>query len=260
MHLTGLDLLFWAAGFFAHATLLAVLWIRQRIRAFPIFTALITLNVLRTIALFCLQRYGSKSSYFYTYWSLAILDVAIQLGVVYEMASRVFRPLGKWAIDTRRGLIWWFGGSIIVAATLTSISTPPAQLWMQVVIIKGSFFSAALLSQLFVGMIVLSVTMGLPWKSQVARISQGLGFYSLATVLIEAAIAYFGFESGTEIYERLYNLRMAIYLTCVVFWIVMLWRRERPTRTMTDRMRREVSVVHGAATRHAAVLRSRRNP
>ena len=259
MHLTGLDLLFWGAGLFAHTTLLMILWLRQRVRSFPIFTALIAFNVVRTIALFYLQRHGSKSNYFYTYWSLAILDVALQLGVVYEMASKVFRPRGEWVIDARRGLAWWIGASIIVAMALTSISTPPTQFSIQAVIIKGSFFSAVLLSQLFVGMIVLSVTAGLPWNTQVARISQGLGFYSMMTLLIETGDTYFGVKNGTH-YENLNHFRIAIYLACVVFWIVTLWRQDQAPRRMTARMRRELSVVHSAATRHAELLRSRRNP
>jgi hypothetical protein len=259
MHLTGFDFFLWAAGFVLHAILLLVLWVRRRARSFPIFTGLIILDIVRTIALFCLQRFGSIGTYFYTYWSLAILDVALQLGVVYEMASRVFRPCGEWVVDVKHRLIWWVGGSIIIAVALTSIPEPATQFWVQVITIKGSFFSAALLSQLFIGMIVLSVTAGLSWNTQVARISQGLGFYSLATVLIETGDVYLGVANGTKAYETLNRFRIAVYLGCVVFWIVMLSRQDEAPRTMTDRMRQQLSAVHDAAARHAELLRSRRN-
>src|SRR5258705_12103426 len=112
MHLTGLDLLFWVAGFVGHVILMFVLWLRHRAKVFPMFTALIGLNVVRTIALALIQLYGTRRGYFDTYWSLAILDVALQLGVVYEMASRVFRPLGKWASDVRRSILWWIAVSL----------------------------------------------------------------------------------------------------------------------------------------------------
>jgi len=72
MHLTGLDLLFWAAGLIEHTALLLVLWIRERARSFPLFSVLITLNVVRTVLLFCIRRYGTQYVYFYTYWSLAV--------------------------------------------------------------------------------------------------------------------------------------------------------------------------------------------
>jgi hypothetical protein len=257
MHLTGLDLLFWAAGFAAHLILLFVLLIRRRAKQFPVFTLFVTLNVARTVALFFIQRYGTKSSYFYTFWLLAIVDVALQLGVIYEMASRIFRPSGHWAIDVRHGMLGWVAGSIAVAAGFASLPTPPARIWEQVVMIRGNLFSAALLSELFVGMIVLSARAGLPWKTHVARITQGLGAYSLATVAIEMARTYFGLKAGTTVYDQLTRLRMSIYLGAVAYWIVMLWRQAPPTRSMSERMRQEVSSLHDAAKRGADLLRPR---
>ncbi len=97
MHLTGLDFLFWAAGFMENLALLFTLWYRRRAKGFPFFTALITLSVVRTIVMYFVLDYGTKESYFHTYWSLAILDTMLELCVVYEVASRVFRPLGEWA-------------------------------------------------------------------------------------------------------------------------------------------------------------------
>jgi len=257
MHLTDLDLLFWAAGFTAHLVLLLVLFIRQRVRTFPVFTLFVTSNVARTVALFLIQRYSTRSVYFYTFWSLAVLDVAFQLGVIYEMASRIFRPGGHWAIDVRRGMLGWIIGSIAVAAGFASLPTPPAKIWEQVVMIRGNLFSAALLGELFVGMIVLSAQSGLPWRTHVARITQGLGIYSLATVAIEMARTYFGLKAGTTVYDELTRLRMAIYLACVTYWIVMLWRQASPARGMSERMRREVSSLNDAARRGAELLRPR---
>jgi hypothetical protein len=257
MHLTGLDLLFWAAGFAAHLILLLVLLIRQRVKTFPVFTLFVTLNVARTIALFFIQRYSSRSVYFYTFWALAIIDVGLQLGVVYEMASRIFRPGGHWAIDARRGMVGWAVGSIAVAAGFASLPRPQAKIWEQVVMIRGNLFSDALLSELFVGMIVLSAQSGLPWKTHVARITQGLGVYSLATVAIEMARTYFGLKSGTTVYDELTRVRMGIYLVCVTYWIVMLWRQAPPARGMSERMRREISSLNDAARRGAELLRPR---
>jgi hypothetical protein len=256
MHLTGLDLLFWVAGFAGHVALLLVLWLRQRAKGFPIFTALIGLNVVRTIALALIQIYGTKKGYFYTYWFVAILDVALQLGVVYEIASRVFRPLGKWASDARSAILWWIAGSVIVAAVLIWIPTPPTRLWMQVVMIKGSFFSAALLSELFVGMIVLSTTAGLPWKTHVARISQALGIYSLSTVVVEAGNSYFGLRSDTRAYLDLTHVRMGLYLVCLAYWIVMLWRDAPPGREITPNMRRQLAAINAGAAHDLQQLRS----
>jgi hypothetical protein len=259
MQLTGVDLLFWAAGFIAHAVLLIVLWLRKRALTFPIFTCLIALNVARTIVLFFIRLIGTKPGYFYTYWSLAIVDVALQLGVIYEMASRIFRPNGKWAVDMRGGLVSWICISVVVAGTLAWIPTPPSNLWMQVVFIKGSFFSAALLSELFAGMILLSAKAGLPWKTHVARIAGGLGIYSVITILVETGNAYFGFKSGSHAYDELERIRMTVYLGCVVYWTIVVWLDGPPTRSLTESMRQQILVVQGSAVEDLKSLESNKD-
>jgi hypothetical protein len=259
MHLTGLDLPFWAAGLVTQIILLIVLWVRKRAVAFPVFTGLITLNVARTIALYFIQITGTKVDYFYTYWSLAIVDVALQLGVVHELASKIFRPNGKWTIDVRGGLVSWICVSLLVAGGLTWIPTPPNNLWMQVVFIKGSFFSAALLSELFVGMILLSATAGIPWKTHVARISVGLGFYSVVTILVETGNTYFGLENGSHTYSELERVRMTVYLGCVVYWIIVSWLDAPPMYRLTESMRQQILVAQGRVSEDLKSLKSRKD-
>lgn len=258
MHLSGLDLFFWTAGFIGHVILLLVLYLRHRIKAFPIFTAFIAANILRTIALYLITHFGTKAAYFYTYWYLAILDVALQLGVVYELASGVFRPMGVWAKDARRGFLWLGSLSLIVALVLTWLASPPTKLWMQSVMIKGNLFSAALMSELFVGMIALSVTVGLPWRTHLTRIAQGLGVYSIIDVLIEGAHGYFGLGRDTQVYERLSHARMAAYLACILFWIVMLWRDAPQPRALSEQMRHDLLSLQGRVEYRLKLLRSGR--
>lgn len=236
MHLTDLDLLFWAAGFVAHFILLSVLLIRRRYRQFPYFTTFVLANILRTIALFFVRSLGAGSAYFYTFWSLGLFDTLLQISVVYEMYSLTFRPLGAWALDMRTTLKWLVVSTIGVAAALTWLAAPNARLWMQVAVIKGSFFSSVCMSELFVGMIALSVKAGLPWKTHVARISQGLGLYSGLDVLIEAGHSYFGVIGSAQIYTMLSHTRMSAYLVCVGYWIVMLWRKEPDARKMPKKI------------------------
>ncbi len=237
MHLMGPDLLFWAAGFGAHLTLLCVLLIRQRFRVFPMFTALIFADIGRTIVLYFVEHHGNRTIYFYTFWSLGILDTLLQLAVVYEMYSHTFRPLGVWARDLRSRFISVVTVTIAVASGLTWLAAPHARLWIEVAVIKCNFFSSVCFSGLFVGMIVLSVNAGLPWKSHVARISQGLGVYSLIDVLIETGHSYFGVGHTTEMYTSLSHFRMGAYLNCVAYWIVMLWRNEPEPRKLPESMR-----------------------
>jgi hypothetical protein len=234
MHLTGLDLLFWAAGLVAHLVLLSVLLIRRRFKTFPIFTVFILSNIARTATLYFVAQHGNGTSYFYTFWSLGILDTLLQLAVVYEMYSHTFRPHGTWARDIRGTFAWIAAVAIAVAAGLTWLAAPHARLWMQVVVIKGNFFSSVALSELFVGMIALSVKAGLPWKTHVARISPGLGAYSMIDLVIDTGHSYFGVGRNTQTYTMLSHFRMSAYLVCVAYWIFMLWRNAPDPRQLPD--------------------------
>jgi hypothetical protein len=86
-------------------------------------------------------------------------------------------------------------------------------------------------------MIVLSVKSGLPWKSHVARISQGLGAYSGIDLLIETGHSYFGAGRNTQVYAVLSHFRMSAYLVCVAYWIIMLWRNAPEPRKLPDGLR-----------------------
>jgi hypothetical protein len=258
MHLTGLDLLLWAASFAVHVILLLVLCIRHRVRTFPLFTTFISANILRTIALYLIAHFGTRATYFYTYWYLAIFDVFLQLCVVYELASGIFRPLGVWATDVRRSFAWLGSLSVTVAAALAWLASPPTKLWMQSIMIKGNLFSAALMSELFVCMIALSVTVGLPWKTHITRIAQGLGVYSIIDVLVEAAHSYFGLARDNRTYEHLSHLRIVVYLVCTFFWIVTLWRDAPRPRALSEQMRRDLLALQERVEYRLQNLRSRR--
>lgn len=258
MHLTGLDLLFWAASFIGHVTLLLVLWIRRRVWTFPLFTTFISANILRTITLYLIAHFGTKATYFYTYWYFAILDVGLQLCVVYELASGIFRPLGVWAKDVRRSFIWLSSLSVAVAAALAWLASPPTRLWMQSIMIRGNLFSAVLMSELFVSMIALSVTVGLPWRTHITRIAQGLGIYSIIDVLVEAAHSYFGLGRDSRAYNDLSHMRIAVYLACTMYWTIMLWREAPQSRELSEQMRRDLLALQGRSEYRLQGLRSRR--
>jgi hypothetical protein len=241
MHLTGVDLLFWVAGFVAHVVLLLILWIRHRAATFPFFTLLIADNVIRTVVLYFTALVGSRHAYLVAYLSLGSVDLTLQLCVVYEMASHVFRPLGYWAPDARSRLAWIVLASIAIAAGLTWLSAiPPAHTLLRTILIRGNFFSAVLMSELFAGMIALSVTIRLPWKTHAARIAQGLGFYSFVCILIDAGHSYFGIGHSTRIAADLTYFRMLSYMICAGYWIVMLWLDAPVPKTLPKKMKEQL--------------------
>jgi hypothetical protein len=258
MHLTGIDFFFWAVGFLENLGLLFVLWYRRLAKSFPLFTALAMLSLIRAVVMYFVLNHGTRNSYFYTYWSLGILDTMLQLGIVYEIASRVFRPVGVWAPDVRGSFLWMVGLSVTVALGLSWLASPPARTWAQSFVTKGDLFAAALISELFVLMMALSISARLPWRTHAAKIAQGLGAYSLVSMLIGTGHSYFGVGGEVRTFLFLSHIRIAAYLTCLAYWTVMLWRKEEPSREMTEEMHQRLFALQRRVEYDLQDLRSRK--
>ena len=102
--------------------------------------------------------------------------------------------------------------------------------------LRGNFFTSALMSELFVGMMALSATAGLPWRTHVARIAQGFGVFAVVCVLLETANNYFGLAQGTRTTLELANLRRFTYTGCLGYWVVTLWQEAPAPRELPDAM------------------------
>lgn len=222
MNLSGIERGLWLASTTGNLVLLALLLLRRRGSSLFFFTALIALNLVRTAILFTLLQLKLFAAYFYTYWTLGAVDVVAQIGIVYELAA-VFRPTGFWARDTQWHLLLLSGVGLLVAAVLTTFASGSEADWIDAMIVKGSFFVATLMAEFFTGMIVLSVSSGLPWRGVTSKIAIGFGIYSLVDVLIEAGHNVLGKGYMSSVDVHLAECRSLTYVCCVVYWAVTLW-------------------------------------
>ena len=252
-----MDQSLWAVTFAEDLILIAVLFVRGRARNYPFFTALIGLDVVRTVALFLIQRQGTRATYFYSYWSLALVDIVLQLTVLHRVALHIFRSADEWVGGARKALMWLVVVSVLVGVMLTWIPHPAVILRLQVVLLKGNFFSAVLVSELSVGICALSVRAGLPWNAHVTRIMHGFIVYSLCTMVLETARTYFGVTATSHAYDSISHVRIAVYILCMAYWIVTLWWEAPRARQMTDVMRQQLSAVQDALVRRDNMRRAR---
>ena len=236
-----------------------LLLLRRRAGSFPIFTALISFNILRSIALYLTLRLTSSGTYFYTYWTLALLDVALQLAIVFELAAQVFRPLGVWAPQVRQGFILAASASLLIASSLAWLATPVTRTLRQAIVIRGDFFSSVLMSELFVAMVILSVTLGLPWRTHVGRLAQGLGIYELFCILTDTAYTCLASGRTNETYKLLTHLQMAVYLIALTYWIVTLALPEPELKKFPEHLHQELRALQRRAALTLQTLRANRS-
>lgn len=258
MALSSIDKLFWAVGYAGHIFLLTILLYRRLAKSFPLFTSLIGFNVARTTILLGVKSFRPGEWYFYTYWPLFAVDIALQFLVVHEIAGSVFRPLGYWAPDIRKRAIAGIVVSIFLASLLTLLPKPDVEVWYQTLILKSSFFASAVECGAFVWIAVLSWEGGFPWNSHVARIALGFVLFASPDMLVEIATTRFGLKDSDAIYQNLIHLRMTAYLVSLLFWNVALWRKVPVSREMSISMSNQLAAINQSVSTRLQMLEPER--
>src|ERR1700753_416495 len=118
MQLSLLARVLWAAGFVELVALFLVLIVRRRWRSFPCFTSYIAFQLLETILLYTIHQSGNRTAYFWTYWGSAVIDLSLQISVVFELARIVVKPTGTWIRDARRMFLLLAAVGALVAAAV----------------------------------------------------------------------------------------------------------------------------------------------
>ena len=259
MHPTAFVRIVWTATFANNLLLLMVLFVRRRAGSFPAFTTYVAFEVLDDIAQFLALHHLSFAAYRDIFYSLGVLGEGLQILVFYELAVHVFCPTGAWARDVRRAFLSLVAASAGVAFLLSWIGQPPAPLRVQTFILRADFFSSLLMCELFVGSVVLTATVGLPWKTHVARIAQGLGAYSLFGLAIDIGVTPLGITAHNAVFAALMRAQKLVWLACQVYWIVTLWREAPAPRELPPAMRAQILLLQNRVRDDLIRIRGRRN-
>ena len=233
-------LVLWAAGFIVHAALLTVLIWRGHWKRFPIFTVLMGYNALRTVVLASLWRFGTLHEYARAYWIASYIDLALQLGIIYELARVVFRPAGQWVQEGRKMFVLLGVLGAAAAAVIACKMHPgnPHSLnsWLE----AGNLFSAMLILELVASMLFSSARLGLVGTSYVMRLAQGWSIWAIADLIAEGAYSHFGQSKPAFDY-----LRTGTYFCVTIYWIITLWRPEPKRRTIDPELQAYLESLQG---------------
>jgi hypothetical protein len=240
MHLSAFDRFAWAAGSIGQILLLGVLFVRRRGGLFPMFTIYIANQLITGSVLSFILSHRPVAVYQGWFWALGLVGEVIEILVVCELATHVFCPTGVWVRDVRRTVITLVGASAVIAFLLSWAAQPATPRPIETFVLRNNFFSSALMSELFVGMVVLSTTYGLPWKTHTARIAQGLGTFSIISMALNIVANFVGLSHQHHTYKELSRIRVGMYLACEAYWIVMLWAEAPAERELPEAMRIQI--------------------
>lgn len=241
MNLSTLDRVLWLLGFFGHLALLWVLTFRARWRVFPVFTGLIAYQVAQTLVLFFAFRNGTRHTYFLAYWLLAAGDYSFQVALIFEIARLVLRPTGTWIRDARAGFLMGSTASVLIAAALSMGISPPGVRGLDLWEMRVTLFTSLLTCELFLSISLAANYLGLPWRSHVMSLGQGLAAWSAVAVIGDVAHVATGWHRELIIFDE---LRMYIYLAVLAFWIVAFWRPERKRAPIAKELQDYIAVLH----------------
>lgn len=223
MGLSLLDKALWVAGFLGQLTLLGILCVRKGGARFPFFAAFIAFVTLENVIDFAVYRVGSARAYFWTYWSLGLLEVVVQLGVVYDMAREVLRPAGTWVRDARARFLLSGSLGAISAAALSFAVRPKGSADLYAWTIRLNLFVSLLLAELVLAMFWAAQQLGLHWRSRVMGLGQSIILWVGVSLCVETAHSYWGW---TQQYLFFDHLRIAAYDAALGYWCVVFWREE----------------------------------
>jgi len=241
MNLSALDFALWAANFLGEAVLFSILIYRRRWREFPVFTTLIGYEAAILSALYLTYLCCSQVWYARLYWTYALLDFFLQMGVIWEIARIVMSPTGTWVRDARRQFILWGAVGILLAAGFTWLVTPPAASLLHRWEVRGNLFTSLVVCELIAVVTRTSKSLGLGWRNHVMALGNGWTAWAVVAILVDGLHSYFGAE---RYFRELEHVRMFVYLAALGYWMAQFWLEEPARQPISPQLRAYILALH----------------
>jgi hypothetical protein len=230
--------------------ILGLLTYRRAWRILPMFCSYCAWDLISNCGGLAVSRYY-PAIYFQVYFAQVVIDSALQLCVLVELAWAVLRPiranLPRTALPLIGILILVAGAAIWPFATLQGLEHATsrtgflfAQLQQTVSILRILFFLL-----LAGGSQLLSIG----WRDRELQVASGLGLFSIVSLTVAVIQTH---QTNTAEYVRLGRFVTIGYVCCLFYWIVSFAQKEAERREFTPQMQKFLLAVAGA-TRSARV-------
>ena len=241
MNLSALDWMLIAATSLGNTALFVVLLIRRRWGGFPVFTVYMGFETVLGPALYALVQYGSRSMYSRVYWSSALIEFALQLAIVFEIARIVLRPTGSWIRDARKQFILLGAAGILLAAALPWLVTPPAGTLLGRLMVRGFLFTSLVICELIAVVTRTSRSLGLGWRNHVMALGNGWTAWAVVAILVDGLHSFFGAQ---RYFGELEYARSFAYLAALGYWIVQFWQEEPARQPISPQLHAYILALH----------------
>jgi hypothetical protein len=185
-----IDSALWIAHPVLQLAVAAVLFWRKLHRMFPVFFAYLVSQVLIFSFLFPVHLWGTYPQYFYSFWILDVVSLALGFKVIHEVFLDVFRPYHTLK-DLGSVLFKWAALVMLLVAGVVTAASPASD--------QGALVQAVATVQrcvrvtqcgLILFLLVFSSYLGVSWRQHSFGVALGFGsfaFVELATVALNAS-------------------------------------------------------------------------
>lgn len=170
-----------------------------------------------------------KVPYFYLYWTLNLVLMALEFGVLYEVLVHALKPYSA-LIDLGKMIFIWAAVFLLCAGLLTAVATGGTG-GSRITAVSDLLGRSLRLMQCGLLLLFFSLEkrLGLSWRSYSMSIALGLGVYAAADLSFSYLAARQPAWSGG--FDILSN---SIYLLAAIFWTACLTRPEPSRKNVLD--------------------------
>ena len=220
-----LSYVFWAVGFIAQASVCVLLWRKQLRQRYPMFFSFCLLQIVSTIPLFIIARTAGLNSYtyFYAYWSINAVRVAVGFAVIWELFRVSLQPYHALR-DLGSMLFTWVTVMMVLVSILLAATGPAANEPQRVVSAVLSLERNVQLMQtgLLLFFLLFGTKLGLTLRHRTFGIAIGIGGYAAIELILVSTRASVGPQWAT-MYAL---LGQAFYIAACGNWLYYVVRPE----------------------------------
>jgi len=190
----------------------AMVW-RKLHRKFPVFFAYLVFQVVSFAVLFPIHEYGSYTSYFYTFWVIATVSLAIGFKVIHEIFLDVFRPYHTLK-DLGTVLFKWAALVMVFVALVVAVASPGGQSPIVLAVITMQRCVRVIQCGLILFLLVFSRYLAVSWKQHSFGIASGFGLFAAAELAGSAL-----FVGGQISEQTLGFIGVLSYSCAILVWL-----------------------------------------
>jgi hypothetical protein len=215
----------------------------------PFFCAYVVWGLLSDAINYLFQRHlagVSAQGYLISYVVTSVIESALQIGVLIELAWAILRPLrpslSNRALLLVALLVLAIGAAIWPFAGLHGLSRySPA--WQNLVHVQQT--TSILRVLFFLGLAAGSQLLSIGWRDRELQVATGLGFYSLVNLAMSIWLSHQGMGSHAFTLET--KVLTVAYFCSLLYWVFSFAQKEAERREFTPQMQSFLLAMAGSA-------------